>query len=86
MYDGCPEINGWAFWSWKRAPTKHPGLATIKLPKDWERVMAWVASLLGGGQPDPATIRAGIRTFIEAMKLKNCEYDQRMQQALLPKR
>ncbi len=86
MYDGCPEINGWAYWSWKRAPTSSPGLATIKLPKDWERVMAWVASLLGGVQPEPATIRAGIRTFIEAMKLKNCEYDQRMQQALLPKR
>ena len=22
MYDRCPEINGWVFWTWKKAPTQ----------------------------------------------------------------
>ena len=39
MYDRCPEINGWAFWTWKKAPNKCPGLMTIKVSKDWQTVM-----------------------------------------------
>ena len=83
MYARCPEINGWAFWTWKKAPTRFPGLATIKVPQDWQTVMDWLASVFGGQPPKPATIRAGMNEFTEAMKLKNCDYDKRLEQALL---
>lgn len=86
MYSQCPEINGWAYWIWKKAPTKFPGLVTIKVPKTWETVMDWLSSVFGGGQPSPATIRAGMKDFLEAMKVRNCDYDERMERALLPKR
>ncbi len=85
MYERCPEINGWVFWTWKKAPNTFPGLVTIKMPGDWRVVMEWVGSLFGGSKPDPAKARAGMREFLEAMRLKNCDYDERMQQALLPK-
>jgi hypothetical protein len=42
--------------------------------------------LLRTQKPDPATVRAGIREFIEAMKLNHCNYDERIEHALLPKR
>ena len=86
MYDRCSEINGWSFWTWKKAPNKFPGLVTITVPGTWEPVMASVASLFGHNMPDQAKVRAGIRDFIEAVKLKNCDYDQRMEKSLLPKR
>jgi hypothetical protein len=86
MYDECPEINGWVFWTWKKAPNKFPGLVTMKLPGDWIDVLEWVGSLFGGGKPEPVTIRAGMREFIAATKLKYCNYDERMQHALLPKK
>jgi len=85
MYDRCPEINGWAFWTWKKAPTMFPGLVTIKVPKDWQTVIAWIGSLFGGQRPDPATVRTGIKDFIEAVKVKNCDYDVRIENSLLPK-
>ena len=68
----------------KRRRPAAPGLMTIKLPKDWEKRHG-VGRQPFGGEPQPATIRAGIRSFSEAMKLKNCEYDLRMERALLPK-
>ncbi len=86
MYDRCPEINGWAYYPWKRAPDKYPGLVTIKVPASWESVMASVGSFFGGNMPDQAKVRVGMRDFLEAVKLKNCDYDQRMEKSLLLKR
>jgi endoglucanase len=85
MYNRCPEINGWAFWTWKKAPNKFPGLVTINVPKDWEPVMASVGSLFGGNMPDQASVKAGMKEFIEAMKTGKCRYDDSMEKALLPK-
>ena len=48
--------------------------------------MEWVASLFGGKMPEADIVRTGIREFVEAMKFKNCEYDDRMEKALLQKR
>jgi hypothetical protein len=86
MYDQCPEINGWAFWTWKKAPTRYPGLVVIKVPDDWQGVMAWIGSLFGGQTPEPAKVKSGIKQFIEAMKLSSTDYDEHMEKALLQKR
>jgi hypothetical protein len=86
MYERCPEINGWAFWTWKKAANNSPGLVTIKTPESWDKVMDSVGSLLGLHMPDEAKVRTGMKEFIEAAKLKNCAYDERMKRALTPKK
>jgi hypothetical protein len=86
MYAQCPEIAGWSFWTWKKAANNFPGLATIRVPHDWARVMDWVASFWGGNPPSAATVTNGMKEFLGAMKLKNCDYDKRMEQALLRSR
>jgi len=85
LFDRCPEINGWAFWTWKKAPTTFPGLAVIKVPDHWLPVITSIGSLFGGSKPDPATARTGIKEFLAAMAFQNTIYDIRMEQALLPK-
>jgi len=83
MFAQCPEINGWSFWTWKKAPNTYPGLVTINMPKEWTTVMNWLGSLFGGKpQPPVATIREGMQEFIQAIKLENCNYDERMAQEL----
>ena len=66
-------------------PNNYPALVVVKSAKDWKTVMAWIGSLFGGQQPDQATVRSGIREFIMAIKFTNCDYDDRMEKALLPK-
>ena len=86
MYDHCREVNGWAFWTWKKAPTNFPGLVTISVPDDWKGVMDWIGSLFGGQKPDADKAKAGMAAFIEAVKFKNADYNVRMEEALLSKR
>jgi hypothetical protein len=86
MYERCPEINGWVYWTWKKAPTRFPGVVVVKIPRDWEIVMDSVGSLLGGKMPDAATVSRGFEEFVEAVKVKNCDYDERMEKALLQSR
>lgn len=86
MYDRCPEINGWAYWTWKRAATQSPDLAVIKIPKDWAADMTWIGGFFAGKRPESAAMQAGIREFLDAVDLKNCDYDTRMEKALLPKK
>ena len=83
LFARCPEIDGWTFWTWKKAPSAYPGLITIKLPKDWKTTMDWLGSLFESRQPGPDTIRAGMKEFIEAAALDHCVFDSRMEQALL---
>ena len=84
MFNNCHEINGWAFWTWKKAPTKHPGLSTIRVPDQWQTVMAWLTSLFGKSKPEPVITRSGMARFLQAMKFKNTDYDRRMEKALFP--
>ena len=85
MYAQCPEIVGWSYWTWKKAAGHFPGLVTIRVPRNWAKVIDWVASFLGNNRPDAATVNNGIKEFLEAAKLKNCDYDQRMERILLRK-
>ena len=85
MYAQCPEIAGWSFWTWKRATDNFPGLVTIRVPHDWASVIDWIASFWGNNPPDAATTKAGMQEFLEAAKLKNCNYDKRMERILLRK-
>lgn len=84
MYDRAPEINGWAFWTWKKAATTNPGLAIIKAPDKWQTLIAWISNPLAGKPPNPDESQAGMKAFLDAMKLENCDYDARMTKALLP--
>jgi len=74
---------GWCYWTWKRAPTGHPGLITIKIPARWRPVINWVGSWFGRKPLSPAAI-AGLNDFARAARLENCELDQKMAAALEP--
>ncbi len=84
MFDEHPEICGWAFWSWKRAPSSHPGLVTVKVPAGWQKVMAWINHPILRQKPTTAEARQAIKEFLEAVKLENGQLDQQMLQELLP--
>ena len=84
MFDEHPEICGWAFWSWKRAPTSYPGLVTVKVPAGWQKVMAWINHPILRQKPTTAETREAIKEFLEAVKLENGQLDKQMLQELLP--
>ena len=80
-----PEINGWAFWTWKKAPSKSPGLVIDQGAEGLGDRHGIGSAACSGKDSRFGKVRTGIKEFIEAMKFKNCEYDERMEKALLPK-
>lgn len=85
MYENADFVAGWSYFPWKRAPTKYPGLATFTVPKDWEKVMNWIASAFAF-RPGDAVARQGIDEFFQAVALKNCQVDRRTATLLIPPR
>ena len=75
-------FSGWAFWTWKKAPTKFPGLVTAPVSRDWRAVIDWVGSWFFGYKPAHATAGAGLNDFLKAVRLENCQVDQQMVNAL----
>ena len=83
LFEQHPEICGWAFWPWKRAPTTHPGLVTITVPTDWQQVMSWMAHPLLHRKPTGDETRHAMESFLEAVKLANGHLDERTVHELL---
>lgn len=77
MFDGSAEIAGWAYFPWKRAPTKYPGLETFEVPEDWKKVMTWITAPLFN-RPTRARALSGMQEFIHTVQLENASLDQRM--------
>jgi hypothetical protein len=84
MFGEHPEICGWAFWPWKKAPSLSPGLVTVKVPADWQTVMAWIDHPLLHRKPGVAEAGRALQAFLEAVKLARGQLDQQMVQELLP--
>lgn len=83
MFEQHPEIRGWAFWTWKKAGgLTYPGLVTINLSPNWKLVIDWLARFVNIRQPAKATIQQGMSEFTESIELPNCNFDQRMADAL----
>lgn len=82
MYARCPEIKGWTFWTWKKAPNCFPGLVTINISPTWDRVINWLGKMLPSQAPPKLVIEKGMQEFEEAIILRNCNFDDRMAQAL----
>jgi endoglucanase len=81
MYQETPEIAGWAYWTWKKAPTKYPGLAIINLPADWKPIAKWLSMPLPP-KPSLAETTKGIDAFLPATLLSNTEMDMHMAEIL----
>jgi endoglucanase len=81
MYDRTPEIAGWAYWTWKKVPTKFPGLATITVPDDWKPIAKWL-SFPVAQKPTAAQTINGMDAFVAATQLSNTPVDMRMVQVL----
>ena len=83
LFEPHPEICGWSFWPWKKAPTRYPGLVTIKLPADWRQLMSWINHPLLNHKPTEAEARRALGAFLGAIKLAHGQWDQRMLRELL---
>lgn len=84
LYAVEPVINGWVYWTWKKAPNHFPGTLVVKMDPNWKAVIDWLSSPLGLNPPDAATIRAGMKAFIEAIDASKCEENAKMIRAVLP--
>jgi hypothetical protein len=73
----APEIAGWSYFTWKRAPTKYPGLAIIDVPEDWKKVMNWIAAPLFN-RPMRGRAVSGMHEFVQAIRMENTPVDHRM--------
>ncbi|HEY5041285.1 MAG TPA: cellulase family glycosylhydrolase [Verrucomicrobiae bacterium] len=78
-------FSGWSFWTWKKTATGGPGLVTVKIPPGWQPVINWIGSLFGR-KPQPAQADTGLRDFLKAVQLENCQLDQQMLDALKPEK
>lgn len=74
-------FSGWAFWTWKKAPTLFPGLVMVKLPSSWRPVIDGTGSWFGR-KPDRRQAVNGLDDFLKAARLENCQLDQEMLAAL----
>ncbi len=80
-------ISGWAYWPWKKAPNKYPGLVMIQPPDSWRPVVVWTALLFERPRLKPSMPEAwrGMRDFAEAVKFENCTIDRQMARILTGK-
>lgn len=78
MMNSHDEIAGWAYWTWKKSPTRFPGINTIKVPADWETLEKWIIQPGAQPPPKPAFVNKAIGQFIDAIKLSNTSTDAQM--------
>jgi len=83
MFEEHPEICGWCFWPWKRAPDSNPGLVTLKTPSDWLAVMRWIDHPLLYRKPGVEETRRAMSAFLESVKPGNGQLDEKMVDELL---
>ena len=81
MFDDMPEIVGWCYWTWKKAPSKYPGLATISVPEEWKPVAKWISFPLGK-KPGRAEATQGLEALVPATRLDKTPIDMKMVQIL----
>lgn len=80
-------LAGWAFWPWKRVPSKHSieayrHLAAIPAPDEWTRFINSVGKPLASRRVSRDEARSAMNAFIEAMKAENLEFDAEMKSLL----
>lgn len=78
MFDNDGSIVGWAYWPWKRAPTRYPGLEIIDVPKEWRSVMNWIVHPFFNHRPSRDETLRGMDEFLRAASITNTTFDARM--------
>jgi hypothetical protein len=79
-------VSGYAFWTWKKAPTSHPGLMVIAQPPPWRDLIRWLAKRWFARQPTPEEASAAIREFLDATACDRTRENRQMREALQPVR
>ncbi len=87
LEDPANGVSGWSFWPWKMVQGKYPGLQMIQEPQSWAKVMDWLTALIPPPRMKPSREEAlaGMREFVEAVKIQNCTLDNRMAETLIPR-
>lgn len=83
MFDEADPVMGWCFFTWKRAPTRYPGLVTVTIPAPWQQTINWIAWPLRA-KPRKEVALTGIHEFTNAVLLDHGRLDTEMVNALLP--
>jgi len=85
MYeDPAGLVSGYAFWTWKKAPTSHPGLMVIAEPPPWRDLIRWIAKRWFARRPTPEEAAVAIREFLDAAACDRPREDPQMRDALQP--
>jgi hypothetical protein len=74
--------GGWSFWTWKKVSGKWPALVGITVPARWQAIFDWINDPRKNPQPTAADALKGMDEFIEAVKYKNTNADEKMMEAL----
>lgn len=82
MFERAPWITGWSFWTWKRAPSRFPGLVVFDVPPEFKRILDWII-WPARVKPPRATVDNGIAQFLQAVQLRNCHLNQQMAQIVV---
>jgi endoglucanase len=72
------DVDGWAFWTWKRGPAPNPTLMTIDLPPQWKHVVERDSSPLALGKPRGNETLEAMQQFVQAIRLDHNRPDAKM--------
>ena len=78
MFNRDSAVAGWAYWTWKRAPTRFPGLEIINVPTEWQSVMNWIVHPLFNRRPSRDETLRGMAEFLNAVSINETTFDGRM--------
>lgn len=70
---------GFSFWPWKKMDTQNTPYS-IKKPDNWDLISEYTR---GGSKPDSLIAEEVLNTFLENIKLSNCEYFEDVCNAIL---
>lgn len=82
LFRESPWMVGQCFWTWKRAPSKSPGLAVYSVPPDWMKSLEWIIWPVKA-KPSKEAVETSIEQFLQAVQLKNCHVDRHMAEILV---
>jgi hypothetical protein len=68
MEDPANDVEGWAFWTWKRAQTSVPNLNVVVPPDNWKYVVSWITTPGLLARPSSSYTTAAMADFLTTLQ------------------
>ena len=78
------QVNGWALWTYKRAPDANPTVETVTIPAAWRTTMLWVTAPLTHARPTAAQVSTGMSQYLAAVPTSRCSEDDGLVEIITP--